>query len=100
MAQPGMASTLGLAMLFSFSSDRCFFAGHAGISLAGVADSPYLHQADLQLFAGFFTDSLLAATTCAGSFVFRQLMDTSTRGNSAGRSEEHTSELQSRENLV
>src|SRR5690554_2425211 len=39
-----------------------------------MPDNPDLHRDDLQLFAGFFTDGLLAATTITGQLVLRQLM--------------------------
>lgn len=55
--------------------DRSCFTGLAGVCLADMVDHPHLHRDDLQLFAGFLADDVLAAAAFAGQFVLGQFVD-------------------------
>jgi len=55
--------------------NRSRFAGFAGVDLADVFDHADLHRHDVQLFAGFFADGVLAAATGAGQLGLGQRVD-------------------------
>src|SRR3546814_15526111 len=57
------------------SSDRSRFTTTAAVDFAEVFDHSDLHRHDVQLFAGFFTDHMLAATAGTGQFMFWQFVD-------------------------
>ena len=57
------------------SGDRGGFTATATVNFADVFDDADLHRHDLQLFAGFFTDGVFAATAGTGQFVFGQFVD-------------------------
>ncbi|MNO06262.1 hypothetical protein D3C81_2279770 [compost metagenome] len=40
-----------------------------------MANHPYLHRDDVELFAGFLADGLFAAAACAGQLVLGQFVD-------------------------
>lgn len=54
--------------------DRCRFAVTATINLADMFDDTDLHRHDIQLFADFFADHMLAATAGTGQFVLGQFL--------------------------